>query len=139
MNDLWIDAIMFWLACAALGFCVAGEGRRGSGFGLGFLLGPIGVIVAAILSNRDKKEVKASSTGSALSDPNGYSARRMLAKYKPKVRVILKGAKATPAAAIPLDDIMPCPECEQPVLLDGMVPSKSYACPHCRKPFVLDV
>lgn len=41
--------IIIWIICAALGAMVARDGKKGIGAALGFLLGPIGVVVAVLI------------------------------------------------------------------------------------------
>lgn len=44
--------LVFWIVCGVIAAAIANsKGRSGAGFGcLGFLLGPIGIIIAAVIS-----------------------------------------------------------------------------------------
>lgn len=57
--------IVIWIVCAVLGGMIgSSKGRGGAGVALGFLLGPIGVIIVAVMSpNKVKVEQKAVSEG----------------------------------------------------------------------------
>ena len=132
------------------GFIARAVGGKQSGclcFFLGFCFGPIGIVIAAIMGNRapEKKATVSSSlssskssSGSALSDPFGASARKMMAKCKPRTRVILKNASAAPAAAIPVEQTVPCPTCNKPILVNGLQRGQVYSCPHCATKFSTD-
>lgn len=50
---IWIFAVIMWCLCAIVGWLVAKpKGRETEGLLLGFVLGPLGVIVAALLETK---------------------------------------------------------------------------------------
>lgn len=50
---LWVALLTLWVVCAAVGLMVA---KRKSGFWMGLLLGPLGVVMAALMGD-DKPAV----------------------------------------------------------------------------------
>lgn len=41
--------IIIWLICAGLGYMIAPDNRKGMGMTLGFIFGPLGVVLAAFI------------------------------------------------------------------------------------------
>ncbi|MPL66006.1 hypothetical protein SDC9_11674 [bioreactor metagenome] len=50
--------VVIWIACGVLGGIIgSSKGRKGLGWGLGFLLGPIGMLIVAVMPE-DKKAIE---------------------------------------------------------------------------------
>lgn len=63
--------IIIWIVSAVLGAMIGGsKGRGGAGFALGFLIGPLGVLITLFLKpNNEKVEAEAITSGSARKCP----------------------------------------------------------------------
>jgi hypothetical protein len=47
----WLPFLVLWLLFGLLGWVIgSGKGKGGEGFALGFLLGPLGMLIAALMS-----------------------------------------------------------------------------------------
>ncbi len=62
---------IIWIICGIIGAVIGGnKGRKGEGFGLGFLLGPIGILIAVFMKpNLKQVEAQALSTGDSKKCP----------------------------------------------------------------------
>lgn len=58
MMAFFVVAVVCLFICGLLGKAVAGEEEARFGFWLGFLLGPIGVVVAAVVGSRAKQAIQ---------------------------------------------------------------------------------
>lgn len=54
--DIALGIFVGWVVCAILAGVVAGKEKQGTGVLLGFLLGPFGILIAAIVGNRAATE-----------------------------------------------------------------------------------
>lgn len=107
---------VIWGVCAS----VARGSGKGSGFIWGFLLGPFGVIVAAVKGVGDRIEDLASAT-------------RLATAASPKAgngKITVRSRHAE-AAAQPRKEGASCPHCGEPC--EPPDAPGTYACPHCGK------
>jgi hypothetical protein len=110
----WIG---LFAVCSVFGIISAVARARASGFWWGFLIGPIGIIVAAILRVSD-------SRAPAPADRTLASTRLAhLARPAPARRVTLIRRPA------PVE-IVPCGHCAGSINVAGV--SGRFACPHCQ-------
>lgn len=133
--SIWILFVGFWFG--VLGAGIAGEGRRLFGFLLSFILGPIGLIIVAILGLKDPP-TKTPKIDATLDTLYRRNTQEIAGRLQPRTRVILKNASRNhePMAPIPVFESQPCPSCQTPIAMDGLVPGKTYACANCGTPFI---
>ena len=131
LEDILSDPPLFWigfgLMCVFWGACasVARGSGTGSGFIWGFLLGPFGVIVAAVKGVGDRIEALTSATNTARA-----ATSRPAGSLRVRARHHATPAPDTEVAAIT------CPHCQQPV--EPPAAPGTYACPHCKVGIVFE-
>jgi hypothetical protein len=81
-----------FILCALIACTLAGPGQRGNGFVLGFLFGPLGVLIAVVLGNRASAE------------------RTAAAAMEQQTAAILAASRQPIKAAIPVSSLTDVPD-----------------------------
>jgi hypothetical protein len=131
----WAFTIAWILLGGMVGLALSRGNNKWFCFFLSICFPFFGWLISAIVGNRGDNTSVVPSGKTSTNDPFASSARRLMAKYKPRTRVVFKGVHAAPAAPQLVEQTEPCPECRQPVLVDGLQAGRVYACPHCKGKF----
>lgn len=144
-----IGAVLIGFVCGLIAISVGGKQSGCLCFCLGLLLGPIGVIVAAIMGNRSPEKAEASGSlygPSAGALSKGMSSRRIiLLRRKPKQSLISTSLPPEPIPHTPPEPIptptrsvMNCPLCSLELSANNLKSGMTYTCPHCKGMFKAD-
>jgi len=125
---IWL--LTWFVVCVICGICATCARDGGSGFWWGFLLGPFGVVVAAIKGVGDKIQTLTSQLRAAPAAAHGEGAAG-------QIRVRTKRPHAQAMAAPPATLV--CPNCQTVLSADGLDLYAPITCPACAQAFTVSL